>query len=29
MIERGTYRNCREKNKQGIPRTVARVLKSF
>jgi hypothetical protein len=26
MIERGTYRNCREKGKQGIPRTVARVL---
>lgn len=28
-IERGTYRNCREKNKQGIPRTVARVLKAL
>ena len=27
MIERGTYRNCRDKGKQGIPRTVARVLK--
>jgi hypothetical protein len=27
MIERGTYRHCREKGKQGIPRTVARVLK--
>jgi hypothetical protein len=27
MIERGTYRHCREQNKQGIPRTVARVLK--
>jgi hypothetical protein len=27
MIERGTYRHCREKNKQGIPRTLARVLK--
>jgi hypothetical protein len=29
MIERGTYRNCREKYKQGIPRTVAKVLKSL
>ena len=27
MIERGTYRHCRDKGKQGIPRTVARVLK--
>ncbi|MGH6842433.1 MAG: hypothetical protein ACREDV_10140 [Methylocella sp.] len=27
MIERGTYRHCREKGKQGVPRTVARVLK--
>ena len=29
MIERGTYRHCREKGKQGIPRTVARVLKAL
>jgi len=29
MIERGTYRNCREKGKQGVPRTVARVLKAL
>src|SRR5271165_6223385 len=28
-IERGTYRSCREKGKQGIPRTVARVLKAL
>src|SRR5271166_3881360 len=28
-IERGTYRTCREKGKQGIPRTVARVLKAL
>jgi hypothetical protein len=28
-IERGTYRNSREKGKQGIPRTVARVLKAL
>jgi hypothetical protein len=27
MIERGTYRHCRDKGKQVIPRTVARVLK--
>ena len=27
-IERGTYRTCREKGKQGIPRTVARVFSS-
>jgi hypothetical protein len=27
MIERGTYRHCRDKGKQGVPRTVARVLK--
>ena len=24
LIERGTYRSCREKGKQGIPRTVAK-----
>jgi hypothetical protein len=29
LIERGTYRNAREKGKQGIPRTTARVLKSL
>ena len=29
MIERGTYRNCRDKGKQGVPRTVARVLKAL
>ena len=29
MIERGTYRTCREAGKQGIPRTVARVLKAL
>jgi hypothetical protein len=29
MIERGTYRHCRDKGKQGIPRTVARVLKAL
>ena len=29
MIERGTYRNCREKGKQGVPRTVARVLNAL
>jgi hypothetical protein len=28
-IERGTYRTFREKGKQGIPRTVARVLKAL
>ena len=28
-IERGTYRSCREKGKQGVPRTVARVLKAL
>jgi hypothetical protein len=28
-IERGTYRTSREKGKQGIPRTVARVLKAL
>jgi hypothetical protein len=28
-IERGTYRNCRDKGKQGIPRTVAKVLKAL
>nr|WP_330085271.1 hypothetical protein [Methylocystis iwaonis] len=28
-IERGTYRHSREKGKQGIPRTVARVLKAL
>ena len=28
-IERGTYRTAREKGKQGIPRTVARVLKAL
>jgi hypothetical protein len=28
-IERGTYRQCREKGKQGVPRTVARVLKAL
>jgi hypothetical protein len=28
-IERGNYRNCREKGKQGIPRTVAKVLKAL
>jgi len=28
-IERGTYRQCRAKGKQGIPRTVARVLKAL
>jgi hypothetical protein len=28
-IERGTYRNCRAKGKQGIPRTVAKVLKAL
>jgi hypothetical protein len=28
-IERGTYRNSREKGKQGVPRTVARVLKAL
>lgn len=28
-IERGTYRQCREKGKQGIPRTVAKVLKAL
>src|SRR5271155_2521709 len=27
--ERGTYRTAREKGKQGIPRTVARVLKAL
>jgi hypothetical protein len=29
MIERGTYQHCRDKGKQGIPRTVARVLKAL
>jgi hypothetical protein len=29
MIERGIYRQCREKGKQGIPRTAARVLKTL
>jgi hypothetical protein len=29
LIERGTYRQCRAKGKQGIPRTVARVLKAL
>jgi len=29
MIERGIYRNSRDKGKQGIPRTVARVLKAL
>ena len=29
MIERGTYRHARAKGKQGIPRTVARVLKAL
>ncbi len=29
MIERGIYRNSREKGKQGVPRTVARVLKAL
>ena len=29
LIERGTYRNCPEKGKQGITRTTARVLKSL
>jgi hypothetical protein len=29
MIERGTYRHCRDKGKQGVPRTVARVLKAL
>lgn len=29
MIERGTYRQCREKGKQGIPRTAARILKAL
>ena len=29
MIERGIYRNCRDKGKQGVPRTVARVLKAL
>jgi hypothetical protein len=29
MIERGTYRTCRETGKQGIPRTVAKVLKAL
>ena len=29
MIERGIYRNGREKGKQGVPRTVARVLKAL
>jgi hypothetical protein len=29
MIERGIYRHSREKGKQGIPRTVARVLKAL
>ncbi len=28
-IERGTYRTCREAGKQGIPRTVAKVLKAL
>lgn len=28
-IERGTYRRCRAKGKQGVPRTVARVLKAL
>jgi hypothetical protein len=28
-IERGTYRSCREAGKQGIPRTVAKVLKAL
>ena len=28
-IERGTYRSCREKGNQGIPRTVAKVLKAL
>ena len=28
-IERGTYRTAREKGKQGVPRTVARVLKAL
>jgi len=27
MIERGTYRHCREKGKQGLPRTAPKVLK--
>ena len=27
VLERGTYRHCREKGKQGLPRTAARVLK--
>lgn len=29
MIERGVYRQCRDKGKQGIPRTAARVLKTL
>jgi len=29
MIERGTYRHSRQKGKQGIPRTAARVLKAL
>jgi hypothetical protein len=29
LIERGIYRNCRDKGKQGIPRTAARVLKTL
>lgn len=29
MIERGIYRQCRDKGKQGIPRTAARVLKTL
>jgi hypothetical protein len=28
-IERGTYRSCRESGKQGVPRTVAKVLKAL
>ena len=28
-IERGTYRSCRDKGKQGVPRTVAKVLKAL
>lgn len=29
LIERGTYRHSRKKGKQGIPRTVGRVLKAL